>query len=146
MCVAAIRTCKAGSADVLRKVRHHLVQQNQAVPITGHPKFVGVRNAALVLVRNHHARRVCARARINQLFSIAWATAVSKTSSSRRSILWAPGPCPSFAADQAKKKSEACRALGSPKPMSVTLLVASKSILVFAPSLVIVMSTMLVKP
>lgn len=32
----------------------------RAVPITGHPKFVGVRDAALMLVRDHHARRVCA--------------------------------------------------------------------------------------
>ena len=35
-------------------------------------------------------------------------------------------------------KSDACKALGSAKPTSVTLFVASKSILVFAPSTVIV--------
>jgi hypothetical protein len=56
--LAAIRTCNAGSADVLRDVRHHLVQKRQAVPITGQPKFVGVRNTALMLVRDHDARRV----------------------------------------------------------------------------------------
>jgi len=58
---AATRTCKAGSADPPRDVRHHLVQQSQAVPITGQPKFVGVRNAALMLVGDHHARRACAQ-------------------------------------------------------------------------------------
>jgi CRP-like cAMP-binding protein len=43
---------------VLRDVRHHLVQKSQAVPISGQPKFVGVRNTALMLVRDHDARRV----------------------------------------------------------------------------------------
>ena len=43
---------------MLRDVRHHQVQKSQAVPITGQPKFVGVRNTALMLVCDHDARRV----------------------------------------------------------------------------------------
>ncbi len=58
--LSCVATC-LGVSDALRDVRHHLVQQSQAVSIAGHPKFVGVRNAALLLVRDHHARRVCAK-------------------------------------------------------------------------------------
>jgi hypothetical protein len=38
--LAAIRTCEAGSADVLRDVRHHLVQQSQAATAFHPPQLI----------------------------------------------------------------------------------------------------------
>ena len=46
--------------DLLRDLRHHLVQKCQAVSIAGQAEFIGVRNAALMFVRDNHVRRVSA--------------------------------------------------------------------------------------